>query len=244
MREARAAHDRGRRKLMQHTPHRTNKESGFSILELLVAMTVMIFITGTATALLTSAFNVRAREDQRSEGTSDARRALNIISREVANAGYQLPKNLTYSAPGGTKPVPPNGLIPEDCNAQAITFVTNLNAQGDFQTGGAGDNQIALADEAVKFQFVQDGTSSFLVRRDLLTGESLVLANRIDGVQFNFLDAAGNVVADIANTARINIRMRVTLNQVGRPGSSGYQAPSQVTLSSDVTLRNTQLETY
>lgn len=229
---------------MQHTPHRTNKESGFSIIELLVAMSVMILITGAATALLTSAFSVRAREDQRSEGTSDARRALNIISREVANAGYQLPRNLTYNSPGGTKSVPPNGLIPEDCNAQAITFVTNLDAQGEFLTGGAPSAQIALADEAVKFQFVQDGTSSFLVRRDLITGTSLVLANRIDGAEFRFLDADGNVVADLARTARINIRLRVTLNAVGRPGSSGYQAPSQVTLSSDVTLRNAQLDTF
>ncbi|HEX8130720.1 MAG TPA: prepilin-type N-terminal cleavage/methylation domain-containing protein [Pyrinomonadaceae bacterium] len=229
---------------MQHTPQRTNKEAGFSIMELLVAMAVMIVITGAATALLTSAFSVRAREDQRSEGTSDARRALNIISREVANAGYQLPRNLTYAAPGGTKPVPANGLLAEDCNAQAITFVTNLNAQGDFNTGGVANHQIAGADEAIKFQFVQDGANSFLVRRDLLTGDSLVLANRIDGVQFSFLDAAGNVTATIANTARINIRLWVTLNPVGRPGSSGYQAPSQVTLSSDVTLRNAQLDTF
>jgi prepilin-type N-terminal cleavage/methylation domain-containing protein len=229
---------------MQHTPQPANKEAGFSLMELLVAMAVMIFIMGAATTLLTSAFNVRAREDQRSEGTSDARRALNIISREVANAGYQLPKNLTYTAPGGTKAVPANGLIPEDCNAQAITFVTNLNAEGAFMTGGSPNTQIALADEAVKFQFVQDGSNSFLVRRDLITGDSVVLANRIDGVEFNFLDAAGNVTADIANTARINIRLWVTLNEVGRRGSSGYQAPGQVTLSSDVTLRNTQLDMF
>ena len=230
--------------MMQQTPHRTNKEAGFSILELLIAMIVMIVITGSATTLLSSAFNVRSREDQRSEGTSDARRALNIISREVANAGYQLPKNLTYASPAGTKPVPVNGLIPEDCNAQAITFVTNLNAQGNFNTGGTSDSQIALADEAVKFQFVQDGANSFLVRRDLITGTSLVLANRIDGVQFNFLNSAGNVVADIADAERINIRLWVTLNQLGRPGTNGYQPPSQVTLSSDVNLRNAQLDTF
>lgn len=229
---------------MQHTPHHTNKEAGFSIIELLVAMAVMILITGTATTLLTSAFRVRAREDQRSEGTSDARRALNIISREVANAGYQLPVGLTYATPAGSQSVPANGLIPEDCNAQAITFVTNLNAQGAFSTGGSSNVQIAGADEAVKFQFVIDGDSRFLVRRDLITGESLVLANRIDGVQFSFLNAAGNVVADIAQTTRINIRLQVTLNPVGSPGSSGYQAASQVTLSSDVTLRNARLDTF
>ncbi|HEY1402982.1 MAG TPA: prepilin-type N-terminal cleavage/methylation domain-containing protein [Pyrinomonadaceae bacterium] len=234
---------------MQQVAHAVKKEAGFSIIELLVAMTVMIFISGAAASLLVSAFNVRSREDQRSEGTADARRALNIISREVASAGYQLPRGLTYAAPGGTKPVPANGLIAEDCNATAITFVTNTDAQGEFNPSDGisdvpPDHAIAGSDEAIKFQFVQDGASNFLVRKDLLTGDSLVLANRIDGVQFDFLDSAGNVAATIAEAKSINIRLWVTLNPVGRPGSTGYQAPSQVTLTSRVNLRNAQLDTF
>jgi type II secretory pathway pseudopilin PulG len=234
---------------MQQPAHAVNKEAGFSIMELLVAMTVMIFITGAASALLVSAFNVRGREDQRSEGTADARRALNIISREVASAGYQLPRGLTYAAPGGNKFVPVNGLIPEDCDAQSITFVTNIDAQGDFNPpGGVSADPpsfaIAGADEAIKFQFVQDGASNFLVRKDLITGDSLVLANRIDGVQFDFLDSTGAVAATIAEATSINIRIWVTLNPLGQRGSAGYQAPSQVTLSSRVSLRNARLDTF
>ena len=236
---------------MQQAAHAVNKEAGFSILELLVAMVVMIFITGAATSLLVSAFNVRAREDQRSEGTADARRALNIISREVAGAGYQLPMGLTYAASGGSQPVPANGLIPEDCNATSITFVTNTDAQGDFNPDlddgipDADPNfQIEGADEAIKFQFVQDGTSNFLVRKDLVTGDSLVLANRIDGVQFDYLDSNGNVAPSIGEAKSINVRVWVMLNPKGQPGSAGYQAPSRVTLSSRVTLRNAQLDNF
>jgi Tfp pilus assembly protein PilW len=234
---------------MQQSAHGVKKEAGFSIMELLVAMTVMVFISGAAASLLVSAFNVRSREDQRSEGTADARRALNIISREVASSGYQLPHGLTYAAPGGTKPVPANGLIAEDCNATSITFVTNTNAQGEFNppTGVPVDppnHSIAGADEAVKFQFVQDGTSNFLVRKDLVTGDSLVLANRIDGVQFDYLNRAGTAAATIAEAKSINIRIWVSLNPVGRPGSTGYQPPSQVMLSSRVNLRNAQLDTF
>jgi type II secretory pathway pseudopilin PulG len=236
---------------MQQAVHTVKKEAGFSIMELLVAMTVMIFITGAATTLLVAAFNVRGREDQRSEGTADARRALNIISREVASAGYQLPRGLTYAAPGGNQFVPANGLIPEDCNATSITFVTNTNAQGDFNPDlndaipdASPDSQIAGADEAIKFQFVQDGGSNFLVRKDLVTGDSLVLANRIDGVQFDYIDSNGNVAATIGQATSINIRLWVTLNPMGQAGSAGYQAPSQVTLSSRVSLRNAQLDTF
>ena len=233
----------------QPPPHAVKKEAGFSIMELLVAMAVMIVITGAATSLLVSSFNVRAREDQRSEGTADARRALNIITREVASAGYQLPKGLTYAAPGGAVSVPANGLIPEDCNATAITFVSNTDAHGDFNpqdaaTAAPPDFAIAGANEAIKFQFVQDGASNFLVRKDLITGDSLVLANRIDGVQFDFLDSTGVVTAAIGEATSINIRVWVTLTQVGQPGSTGYQAPSQVTLSSRVSLRNARLDTF
>lgn len=234
---------------MQQAAHTVNKEAGFSIMELLVAMTVMIFITGAATTLLVSAFNVRGREDQRSEGTADARRALNIISREVASSGYQLPRGLTYAAPGGNQFVPVNGLIPEDCNATSITFVTNTNAQGEFNppsgvSADPPDFAIAGADEAIKFQFVQDAGSNFLVRKDLLTGDSLVLANRIDGVQFDYLDSNGNVAASIGQATAINIQVWVTLDPRGQAGSAGYQAPSQVTLSSRVSLRNAQLDTF
>jgi Tfp pilus assembly protein PilW len=234
---------------MQQAAHGVKKEAGFSIMELLVAMTVMIFITGAAASLLVSAFNVRSREDQRSEGTADARRALNIITREVASAGYQLPRGLTYASPGGTKPVPANGLIAEDCNATSITFVTNTDALGEFNPAdGVSDDPpnhaIEGADEAVKFQFVQDGTSNFLVRKDLITGDSLVLANRIDGVQFDFLNLAGAAAATIAEARSINIRIWVTMNPVGQPGSTGYQPPSQITLTSRVNLRNSQLDTF
>lgn len=234
---------------MQQAAHSVNREAGFSIMELLVAMTVMVFISGAAALLLVSAFNVRSREDQRSEGTADARRALNIISREVASAGYQLPRGLTYVAPGGTKPVPANGLLAEDCNATAITFVTNTNAQGEFNPAPGTptdppDHAIDGADEAIKFQFVQDGDNNFLVRKDLITGDSLVLANRIDGVQFDFLNSAGATAATIAQAKSINIRIWVTLNQVGQPGSTGYQPPSQITLTSRVNLRNAQLDTF
>jgi type II secretory pathway pseudopilin PulG len=237
---------------MQQAAHAVKKEAGFSIMELLVAMTVMIFITGAAAALLVSAFNVRAREDQRSEGTADARRALNIISREVASAGYRLPPGLTYATSAGvTIPVPANGLIAGDCNATAITFVSNTNAQGDFDPNlndtipdAPPNHEIAGADEAIKFQFVQDETGNFLVRKDLLNGDSLVLANRIDGVQFDFINRLGGAAATIAEARSINIRIWVTLNQVGQPGSSGYQAPSQVTLSSRVNLRNAQLASF
>lgn len=226
---------------MRQTTQTTNREAGFSLMELMVAMCVMMVITGAATSLLVGAFNVRSREDQRTEAIADARRALNIISRELGNSGYQLPVGLSYNSTAGSGAVPANGLIPGDCDATSISFVTNLNGNT-----GAGDKDVNDTDEATKYQFVQNGGSSFLVRSNLNPpNESLVLANRIDGVQFTYFDAQGtDVSANVALATSIQIDLWVTLNPVGRPGTTSYQPPSQVRLWSEVNLRNGTLGTF
>jgi Tfp pilus assembly protein PilW len=224
---------------MRQTTQVRNREAGFSLMELLVAMCVMMVITGAATSLLVGAFNVRSREDRRTDAIGDARRALNILSRELANSGYQLPAGLTYMSAAGSAFVPPNGLIPGDCDDESITFVANLNANL-----GAGDRDVNDDSEALKFQFFTNGNNNFLVRTELQPGgDSIVLANRIDGVEFQYLNDA-NVPVAVAAAVRVRITMLVTLNPVGTPGSTGYQAPSQETLSSIVDLRNATLSTY
>lgn len=226
---------------MQQTELTTNREGGFSLIELLIAMTVMMVIMGLATSLLVGAFSVRAREDQRSEATGDARRALNILSRELANSGYQLPVGLSYSSAGGSSAVPANGLIPGDCDANSISFVANLNANV-----GTGNRDVNGTDEALTFQFVQDGNNGFLVRRDLNSGAGAqTLANGIDGVEFVYLNATGaDTSTNVSQAVRVRITVWTTLDPIGKPGSSNYQPPSQVRLTSDVDLRNVSLDTF
>src|SRR4051794_32768505 len=68
-------------------------EAGFSLLELVLAMTVTLVVMGMASALLAGSFNIRARENQKSEAIADVQRALNVITREVANSGFGLTNN-------------------------------------------------------------------------------------------------------------------------------------------------------
>ncbi|HEY5444379.1 MAG TPA: prepilin-type N-terminal cleavage/methylation domain-containing protein, partial [Pyrinomonadaceae bacterium] len=63
-------------------------QQGFSLIELIIAMTVTIVIAGIASSLLAQSFRLRAREDIRSDAVADAQRALNIVSREIANSGF------------------------------------------------------------------------------------------------------------------------------------------------------------
>ena len=71
---------------------RSNNQAGFSLLEVLIAMGITITIMGLATTLLAASFRVRSREDRKSDAVADVQRALNIMTREIANAGLKLPE--------------------------------------------------------------------------------------------------------------------------------------------------------
>ena len=63
--------------------NRQNSQRGFSLIELLIAMTVTIVIAGIASTLVAQSLRMRTREDARSDAIADAQRALNIVSRET-----------------------------------------------------------------------------------------------------------------------------------------------------------------
>src|SRR5256886_8919090 len=74
-----------------HTESST--QSGFSLLELIIGMAITLVVVTIASTLLASSFAIRGRENQRSSAIADAQRALNTMSREIANAGYGLSTN-------------------------------------------------------------------------------------------------------------------------------------------------------
>ena len=82
--------------------HKNNKHAGFSLIELLIAMTLTITIMGVASVLLAQALNVRTRTHANNDALADAQRALNIMSREIANAGFNLSGNGIVSGDTGT----------------------------------------------------------------------------------------------------------------------------------------------
>src|SRR5690349_2141902 len=101
----------------------SKNEAGFSLLELIVAMAVTITMLGLSSALLAGAFNVRSREDRKSDAIADVQRALNIMTREISNSGFKLPSGLPA--------VSTNGVVTDDTDSQSIRFVSNLNGIPD-----------------------------------------------------------------------------------------------------------------
>ena len=222
-----------------------NSQQGFSLIELLIAMTVTIVIAGIASNLVAQSFKLRAREDTRSDAIADAQRALNIVSREIANAGFGLVDN---------------GVVPGDTSNGSIRFRANLNAYTRDSSGNpvSGFNAVVDKDEDIKYTMYNDDEANrhYLVRFDAILGAvdqrngTTVISNRLDSFTLQFFDGDGNIL-DVATTPdavisarKVRITVGVILPAQGSPTSPGYQPQSTISLVSDVVLRNTTQITY
>lgn len=222
-----------------------NTSGGFSLLELLIAMVITMALMTAATTLLANALRVRSRENQKSDALADTQRALNIMSREIANSGF----NMTG-----------NGIVAADSGRNEIRIRSNLNRY-DYDasvTDASRSNVQDSGEDITYFLNVADNTM-YLARHDKFGTGSTVLANRIDGMNIHYFnqkvtyvtppggsDITGASAAEVAPASAkyIVIAISVTLDAVGQPNSPGYQPPYSVLLCSDVTLRNTDLWSY
>jgi len=219
-----------------------NSQRGFSLIELLIAMTVTVVIAGIASTLVAQSLRLRSREDARSDAIADAQRALNIVSREIANSGFGLVDN---------------GLVVTDTGTTSIRIRSNLNAYTRDSSGipVAGSEEVTDNDEDIKYSMYHDNAANrhYLVRYDVTIGGregTTVLANRLDTFALTYYDMDGNVVDVTANLTnvkkvwRVMIEVGVVLPAVGVPGGPGYQPERPMNLRSEVVLRNASQITY
>jgi type II secretory pathway pseudopilin PulG len=229
----------------------SNGSEGFSLLELVIGMTVTLVIMAMASTLVASALRLRSRENQKSDGLADVQRGLNIMSREIANAGFYLNTN---------------GIVAAESNGTSIRIRSNLNkfntSVGALARAGIG---VPVEDkfEDVKYFLNRppDVDTQYLARYDEYTADAnkgTVLANRIDHLQIHYFGQAVTYEAKPENTDISNfppevapnaakyivIALSVNLDEVGTFGSPGYQRGGHVLLVSDVTLRNAGLSAY
>lgn len=229
-------------------------------MELLVSLTITLVVMSIAVTMLARTLNVRTRENEHVDELGDVQRALNIMSREIANAGFNLTNN---------------GIVAADSNGQAIRIRANLNkfdTSGVFSAAakrGIGDPAALPGEDAGEdvtyFVNVADNTN-YLARWDALAiSQGTVLANRVDTVDFNYFDRKVTYTQDPANCQITNplndaglaqapvtpdnakfvvIVVCIGTPQVGTPGSPGFQPSFRTLLISDVALRNSRLNKY
>ncbi|HEX3558560.1 MAG TPA: prepilin-type N-terminal cleavage/methylation domain-containing protein [Pyrinomonadaceae bacterium] len=212
---------------MQKRRNESKGAAGFSLLELMVALGVTLVIMVVAGRMLAMTMNVRTRENQRTEAIADAQRALQAMTRDITNAGLGLSTNgITCDNPD------------EDVYGE-LRIRSNLNAFTET-TPDTTD-----ADEDVVYSLINDATVTppqrLVTRQDVNTGQISQLANRIDGLHFDFLNADDTAATSPATAVKVKITVWVALPAVGTAGATGYQPPTRMQLSSQATLRNSML---
>ena len=232
-------------------------EAGFSLIELIFALGITLVVMLLASTLLAQSFKVRSRENRRSEALVDTQRALQAMTREIANAGMGLSTN---------------GLVPGDTDSSAIRIRSNLNAATENPGDTADDG------EDVKYRLINDANGSFIVRQNFQptpaswAAGTTILANRVDSLTIRYFRQRVSYTADPTNcnitsisptTVTVNsasvanevasnpesagyvvISICVQLPAVGTAGEAGYQPASRVQLVSDATLRNSNVLYY
>ncbi len=209
----------------------TTTTSGFSLLELMVAMTIMLILMGVISGILYRAMGVRSRESRKTDALTSAQAGLNVLSREIANAGFGLYSDSGYKTPS-------NGIVLADSNANRIRVRANItNVQDQASPQGA----ISGPGEDVTY-FLDSSTGS-IVRYDPNTpspqSKTSIVVNRISSVKFDYVNytfgssATTTTSTPTTSTGRVIITVVVMLDPV-----SGQPNPGSVTFSTDVTLRN------
>ena len=210
---------------MQTALRKDNKSSagaerGFSLIELLVAMTVLMILMGAVSVLFATAMGTRTRQSERTDALTSARAALQIISREVASSGYGI-----YN----------NGIVIADSNGKQIHFRTN-RTNSDLLTDDPGEDVM----------FYYDAAAESIMRYDKYGDPQLsVVVNGISDIDFRYFDYPENNTGPIlvslptVDTGRIEITVTVRLMNV-----QGQITNDTVSYSTDVTLRNSNYMLY
>jgi Tfp pilus assembly protein PilW len=196
----------------------SDTESGFSLIELIMAMLVTLVILGAAVAAFSGALRMREEQSSRTDALTSAQAAINIMTREIGNSGYGLLNGQFGS----------NGLVLADCNATRLHFRANVN-----------NSNAATSDPGEDVTYYYDPDSLSVVRFDAANGGSTAgVINRVSSVQFIYHNYATNGTstagAASAETGRVTIRLTVIMDG----DDVDVVSPRNVTFESDVTLRN------
>lgn len=243
---------------MRKSSTEIRSEDGFSLVELIIAMTITLVVLSVATTLIAQALNVRTRANENVDALADAERALNIMSREIAQAGFNLDDNGIVAA---------DSVTDENGNS-TIRIRANLNRFDTDAVDPATRGTVSEPGEDVKF-FVYPGEDTTLLARYDHNGpapKSTVVANRLDRLRIHYFaqrvtystpncgtsqearccDIESPSAAEVSPAAARYVVIAVCVQQgaTGSPGSPGYQPAHNLLLTSDIALRNANLENY
>jgi type IV pilus assembly protein PilW len=165
-----------------------NKESGFTLVELLIAMTIGLIILAALSSTFLMQRKIYDVQEQIVEMVQTARAAMDMMTREIRIAGYN-PANVSFDG------------IPHNANSSTIDVYADLNGNGSIDTTSGTYEHITYSyDSANK-----------LIRRNTNTGGgNQPFAENIDSFSVSYLNANGGPATTTSEIrqARITITAR------------------------------------
>jgi type IV pilus assembly protein PilW len=189
-------------------------ERGFTLVEILIAMTMSLVVMGAIYSLFTTQQKSYLHQERVATIQQNLRSAMIMIERDVRLAGCN---------PTGTISPKP-GIVMPDSNATTIHVTMDItNATGDTVTGSP-DGDINDPNEDVTYTLV--GTN---LMRNIPGNNNNVVAEYIQSLNFTYLDGNGNVTAVSDNIRSVQVTI-VAQTQKGQITSR--------TLTSNIKCRN------
>lgn len=157
---------------------------GFTLIEMLIAM-VIVGIMGIAlVGFLMSQHQTVVRQNSGVLATQNARAAVDMLARELRNAGY---------SPRGAL----SGAQLRTIKADSVSWTADMNADGDTLDSSTGkwDERVAYFQEGSAMMRASGG------------GGGTAVTDNVDSLSFTYLDGAGAATADPAVVEQVQIHL-------------------------------------
>lgn len=197
---------------------------GFSLLELLIALSVFSLILG---GLFSSAQKAQARygfEQDILESQQSARSALDMMSREIRQAGF--PKTGYYDTDLGWNA--------SNCDKVAIGFITVNATQMGFEGDINEDGIVELIEYRLNGTVLERSAVAKPAGGGTPTSSFIPMANNIRTLTFTYFDSNGVSTTTAASVRSVAIALDLSTNRFN-PQTKRLQT---VSLSSRVFVRN------
>jgi len=205
-----------------------NRESGFSLIELLIAMTLGLVVLGAISSVFLTQRQTYDAQEQITDMVQTARAAMDMMSREIRMAGYYDPAVATMQR--------------SDSNADDFVGITYNSSELQLKADINNNAGIGLADgdtddehENIVYKYYDQYSGyPYQIKRKTGKGKFQPFAANIESFTFDYLNSAGNPATTTANIRQIRITITARTSKIDR-ALGDYR---RYTLTSLVTPRN------
>jgi len=192
------------------------KSAGFTLTEMMVAITIGMIVIASVTGTFTAQTRQNNAEEQISQLHQNVRGALDLITRDLMQAGYK--------APGGS-------VTGVSYSTTQLLIQADLNANSTIDTSNTSLEYIVYAYDSANKQITRQlGTS----------GTADVVADNITSFTFNYYDANGATTTSSSSIRKLTVSINGQTTKPD-PNYSSNNEYRTYSMSTDITPPNLTL---